>query len=82
MNEKLYVWKLVVGDVFRELDCLNMVVVTIVFATLGFMSPASRGMLLIGMTILYLFLRIFAGYVGVRLWKTIKGTSEGWRLVS
>uniref|UniRef100_A0A6V7QS66 Transmembrane 9 superfamily member n=1 Tax=Ananas comosus var. bracteatus TaxID=296719 RepID=A0A6V7QS66_ANACO len=96
MNEELSGWKLVVGDVFREPTCpkllcvmigdgiqiLGMAVVTIVFAALGFMSPASRGMLLTGMIILYLFLGIAAGYVGVRLWRTIKGTSEGWRSVS
>ncbi|KAL5581651.1 hypothetical protein UlMin_014093 [Ulmus minor] len=96
MNEELSGWKLVVGDVFREPDCpkllcvmvgdgvqiLGMGVVTIVFAAFGFMSPASRGMLLTGMIILYLFLGIVAGYVGVRMWRTIKGTSEGWRSVS
>ncbi|MQL78337.1 hypothetical protein Taro_010753, partial [Colocasia esculenta] len=96
MNEELSGWKLVVGDVFREpaaakLLCVMigdgvqitcMAVVTIVFAALGFMSPASRGMLLTGMIILYLFLGIVAGYFGVRLWRTIKGTSEGWRSVS
>ncbi|KAL0337773.1 UNVERIFIED_CONTAM: Transmembrane 9 superfamily member 12 [Sesamum calycinum] len=57
MNEELSGWKLVVGDVFREpshskLLCVmvgdgvqitGMAVVTIVFAALGFMSPASRG---------------------------------------
>ncbi|KAL0284527.1 UNVERIFIED_CONTAM: Transmembrane 9 superfamily member 12, partial [Sesamum radiatum] len=56
MNEELSGWKLVVGDVFREpshskLLCVmvgdgvqitGMAVVTIVFAALGFMSPASR----------------------------------------
>ncbi|GLT45165.1 hypothetical protein SLA2020_190170 [Shorea laevis] len=96
MNEELSGWKLVVGDVFREPDCpkllcvmvgdgfqiTGMAVVTIVFAALGFMSPASRGMLLTGMIILYLFLGIAAGYVAVRLWRTIKGTTEGWRSVS
>ncbi|XP_073010013.1 transmembrane 9 superfamily member 12-like [Typha latifolia] len=96
MNEELSGWKLVVGDVFREPSCskllcvmvgdgvqiLGMAVVTIVFAALGFMSPASRGTLLTGMIILYLFLGIAAGYVGVRLWRTIKGSSEGWRSVS
>lgn len=96
MNEELSGWKLVVGDVFREPECAKllcvmigdgvqitgMAVVTIVFAAFGFMSPASRGMLLTGMIILYLFLGIFAGYVGVRLWRTLKGTSEGWRSVS
>ncbi|KAF5741348.1 transmembrane 9 superfamily member 12 [Tripterygium wilfordii] len=96
MNEELSGWKLVVGDVFREPECskllcvmvadgvqiMGMAVVTIVFAALGFMSPASRGMLLTGMIILYLFLGIIAGYVGVRMWRTIKGTSEGWKSVS
>ncbi|KAK1269575.1 hypothetical protein QJS04_geneDACA013781 [Acorus gramineus] len=96
MNEELSGWKLVVGDVFREpgypkLLCVmigdgvqiaGMAVVTIIFAAFGFMSPASRGMLLTGMIILYLFLGIAAGYIGVRLWRTIKGTSEGWRSVS
>ncbi|RCV31671.1 hypothetical protein SEVIR_6G204400v4 [Setaria viridis] len=96
MNEELSGWKLVVGDVFREPTCskllcimigdgvqiLGMAIVTIVFATLGFMSPASRGMLLTGMIVLYLFLGIAAGYASVRFWRTIKGTSEGWRSVS
>ncbi|KAK1316768.1 hypothetical protein QJS10_CPA05g02139 [Acorus calamus] len=96
MNEELSGWKLVVGDVFREPSCskllcvmigdgvqiAGMAVVTIIFAAFGFMSPASRGMLLTGMIILYLFLGIAAGYIGVRLWRTIKGTSEGWRSVS
>ncbi|KAL2496633.1 Transmembrane 9 superfamily member 12 [Forsythia ovata] len=96
MNEELSGWKLVVGDVFREpnhskLLCVmvgdgvqitGMAVVSIVFAALGFMSPASRGMLLTGMIILYLFLGIAAGYVGVRMWRTIKGHSDGWSSVS
>ncbi|CAI0552198.1 unnamed protein product [Linum tenue] len=96
MNEELSGWKLVVGDVFREpehskLLCVmigdgvqitGMAAVTIVFAAFGFMSPASRGMLLTGMIILYLFLGIIAGYVAVRLWRTVKGTTEGWRSVS
>ncbi|KAL3629762.1 Transmembrane 9 superfamily member 12 [Castilleja foliolosa] len=96
MNEELSGWKLVVGDVFREpshskLLCVmvgdgvqitGMAVVTIVFAAFGFMSPASRGMLLTGMILLYLFLGIASGYVSVRMWTTIKGSSEGWRSIS
>lgn len=96
MNEELSGWKLVVGDVFREpafsmLLCVmvgngtqitGMAVVTIVFAALGFMSPASRGMLLTGMIFLYIILGVLAGYTGVRLWRTIKGSSEGWKSVS
>nr|CAD1825697.1 unnamed protein product [Ananas comosus var. bracteatus] len=56
MNEELSGWKLVVGDVFRApshplllcamvgdgVQILGMAVVTILFAALGFMSPASR----------------------------------------
>lgn len=96
INEELSGWKLVVGDVFREpehstLLCVmigdgvqlaGMAVVTVCFAALGFMSPASRGMLLTGMIIFYLFLGIAAGYAGVRMWRIIKGTSEGWKSLS
>eukprot|EP00250_Pteridium_aquilinum_P013772 c21565_g1_i1 orf=428-2404(-) len=96
MTEELSGWKLVVGDVFRapphaKLLCVmvgdgvqitGMAVVTILFAAFGFMSPASRGMLLTGMIILYLFLGIFAGYVAVRLWKTMKGDSSDWRSIA
>ncbi|KAJ1699817.1 hypothetical protein LUZ63_008329 [Rhynchospora breviuscula] len=96
MNEELSGWKLIVGDVFREPACprllcvmvsngvqiTGMAVVTIFFSALGLLSPASRGMLLTGMIILYLFLGITAGYVGVRLWRTIKGTSDGWKSLS
>ncbi|KAL7216533.1 hypothetical protein ACSBR1_028474 [Camellia fascicularis] len=96
MNKQLSGWRLVVGDVFREpnhskLLCVMIgdgvqitgtTVVTIVFAAFGFMSPASHGMLLTGMIIFYLFLGTIAGYAGVRLWITIKGTSDGWRSVA
>lgn len=96
MTEELSGWKLVVGDVFRApphfellsimvgdgVQITGMSVVTILFAAFGFMSPASRGMLLTGMIILYLFLGIAAGYVAVRLWRTMKGDSTGWRSIA
>lgn len=96
MTEELSGWKLVVGDVFRapnhpKLLCVmvgdgvqitGMAAVTILFAAFGFMSPASRGMLLTGMILLYLFLGIAAGYVAVRMWRTIQGDSTGWRSVA
>jgi len=59
-----------------------MAAVTIVFAAMGFISPASRGMILTEMIFLYLFLGIYSGYVSVYLLRTIEGTSEGWRSVS
>ncbi|KAI4379359.1 hypothetical protein MLD38_005670 [Melastoma candidum] len=97
MNEELSGWKLVVGDVFRapasaDLLCimvgdgvqiLGMAVVTILFAALGFMSPASRGALISGMLFFYMILGVAAGYVAVRLWRTIGcGDHRGWMSVS
>jgi hypothetical protein len=97
MNEELSGWKLVVGDVFRAptnsgllcvmvgdgVQILGMAVVTVMFAALGFMSPASRGTLIIGMLIFYMILGIAAGYVAVRLWRTIGcGDKKGWVSVS
>ncbi|XP_042512225.1 transmembrane 9 superfamily member 11-like [Macadamia integrifolia] len=97
MNEELSGWKLVVGDVFRTpsnpallcimagdgVQILGMAVVTILFAALGFMSPASRGALLTGMLFFYMFLGVAAGYVAVRLWRTISCNSNmGWISIS
>ncbi len=96
MTEELSGWKLVVGDVFRaprfaKLFCvvigngvqiICMAVVTILFAAFGFMSPASRGMLLTGMVLLYMFLGIAAGYTASRMWRMVSGDSTGWRTIS
>ncbi|KAL6532723.1 Transmembrane 9 superfamily member 11 [Orobanche gracilis] len=97
MNEELSGWKLVVWDVFRAptnpsllcvmvgdgVQILGMAVVTILFAALGFMSPASRGTLVTGMLFFYMILGIAAGYVAVRLWRTIfVGDHKGWIGVS
>ncbi|TVU42382.1 hypothetical protein EJB05_08784, partial [Eragrostis curvula] len=90
-------WKLVAGDVFREpshplLLCvmvgdgvriLGMGVVTILFAALGFMSPACRGALVTGMLCFYLVLGVAAGYTSVALWKTMRqGDAAGWKAVA
>ncbi|XP_068343198.1 transmembrane 9 superfamily member 11-like [Pyrus communis] len=97
MNEELSGWKLVVGDVFRApsnpallcimvgdgVQILGMAVVTILFAALGFMSPASRGTLVTGMLFFFMILGGAAGYVAVRLWRTIGcGDHKGWVSVS
>ncbi|GLT49532.1 hypothetical protein SLA2020_230840 [Shorea laevis] len=97
MNEELSGWKLVVGDVFRApsnpallcimvgdgVQILGMAIVTILFAALGFMSPASRGTLITGMLFFYMILGVAAGYVAVRLWRTIGcGDLKGWVSVS
>eukprot|EP00850_Spirogloea_muscicola_P020476 SM000217S06858 [mRNA] locus=s217:213784:217190:+ [translate_table: standard] len=84
-------WKLVVGDVFRApplpgllcvvvgngVQIVCMATVTIFFAALGFMSPASRGMLLTGTIFIYLLQGIAAGYAAARLWVTMTGLHEG-----
>lgn len=80
-------WKLVHGDVFRpprfskllaalvgagiQLFCATFIV--IVFATLGMLSPASRGALMTAALFLFVFMGLIAGYFSARLYKTMKG---------
>jgi transmembrane 9 superfamily protein 2/4 len=85
-------WKLVHGDVFRtpaastllSIYCgtgaqvFGMVVVTLVFALLGFLSPANRGSLMTVVLLLFVFMGIFAGYYAGRLYKTFGGQSWKW----
>jgi hypothetical protein len=69
-------WKLVMGDVFRApsssmhlcvqvgtgIQILLCTLVTMLFAALGFLSPASRGALLSTLLGLYIILSGIAGY--------------------
>ncbi|XP_020578770.1 transmembrane 9 superfamily member 8-like [Phalaenopsis equestris] len=80
-------WKLVHGDVFRaptnsDLLCVyvgtgvqffGMLLVTMIFAVLGFLSPSNRGGLMSAMLLLWVFMGIFAGYSSIRLYKKFKG---------
>ncbi|KAL9981382.1 hypothetical protein ACROYT_G010080 [Oculina patagonica] len=84
-------WKLVHGDVFRPpkrawlltafvgsgVQIFFMVLITLVFAMLGMLSPASRGSLMTAMIFLYVFMGVFAGYFAARLYKTCKG--QNWK---
>ncbi|XP_052784678.1 transmembrane 9 superfamily member 2-like [Mya arenaria] len=84
-------WKLVHGDAFRPprkgmlLAILNgsgvqiffMTLITLVFACLGFLSPANRGALMTCSLVLYVCLGTPAGYVSARLYKTFGG--EKWK---
>ncbi|KAM7443026.1 Transmembrane 9 superfamily member 4 [Porites harrisoni] len=84
-------WKLVHGDVFRPpqrawlltafvgsgVQIFCMVLITLVFAMLGMLSPASRGSLVTAIIFLYVFMGIFAGYFAARLYKTCKG--QNWK---
>eukprot|EP00262_Sarcandra_glabra_P022269 TRINITY_DN9828_c0_g1_i1.p1 TRINITY_DN9828_c0_g1~~TRINITY_DN9828_c0_g1_i1.p1 ORF type:complete len:641 (-),score=73.90 TRINITY_DN9828_c0_g1_i1:231-2153(-) len=87
-------WKLVHGDVFRpptnsDLLCVyvgtgvqffGMILVTMIFAVLGFLSPSNRGGLMTAMLLLWVFMGIFAGYSSARLYKMFKGTE--WKKIT
>lgn len=80
-------WKLVHGDVFRPprhamflavfvgsgCQILFMVAITLVFACLGFLSPANRGSLMTFALVFYVLFGVIAGYVSARLYKTMNG---------
>lgn len=85
-------WKLVHGDVFRppkqrmllsvllgsgaQLFC--MAGVTLVFASLGFLSPSNRGSLSTVMLLVYVVFSSVGGYVSARTYRTLGG--EAWKL--
>ncbi|PIN00246.1 Endosomal membrane protein, EMP70 [Handroanthus impetiginosus] len=87
-------WKLVHADVFRpptnsDLLCvyvgtgvqfLGMILVTMIFAVLGFLSPSNRGGLMTAMLLLWAFMGLFAGYSASRLYKMFKGTE--WKKIA
>ncbi|CAB4055878.1 TM9SF2_4 [Lepeophtheirus salmonis] len=80
-------WKLVHGEVFRPptntrlfaavigsgIQLLCMTAITIFFAMLGMLSPASRGGILTAAIFLYEFMGLVSGYLAGRLYKTMKG---------
>lgn len=81
-------WKLIHADVFRpptEFPMLFCVIIgtgmqliscaffLILFAAAGFLSPANRGSLMIGMLLLFVLMGSFAGFTAARLYKTFKG---------
>ncbi|XP_077388388.1 transmembrane 9 superfamily member 2-like [Festucalex cinctus] len=84
-------WKQVHGDVFRPpgqglllsiflgqgTQIFIMTFITLVFACLGFLSPANRGALITCAVILWVLLGTPAGYVSARLYKTFGG--EQWQ---
>merc|ERR1719231_974658 len=52
---------------------LTMAVITMIFAVLGFLSPANRGGLMTAALLLYVFMGVPAGYSSAFLHKTLKG---------
>jgi len=91
-NEDLvkFRWKLVHADVFRPpsnpmtlsvccgsgMQLLCMSVVTLVFATMGFLSPSRRGSLINSLLNLYVLMGGVAGFVTSRMYKTFTGKSS------
>ena len=79
------------GDVFRPpqsastlatfvgtgVQLFGMSLVTMIFALLGFLSPANRGGLMTAMLMMFVFMGLFAGYFSARLYKSFRG--EEWK---
>ena len=79
-------WKLVYGDVFRSppfphllsvyagtgAQLLVMTLFTLLFATLGFLSPANRGALLSSILLFYVIMGVPAGYIAARFCKLLR----------
>ena len=59
-----------------------MALITMIFALLGFLSPANRGGLMTAMLMMFVFMGLFAGYFSARLYKTFRGEvcRCGWML--
>jgi transmembrane 9 superfamily protein 2/4 len=49
------------------------VLIFIIFASIGFLSPANRGSIMIGALLLFVLLGCVAGYVSSKLYKSFKG---------
>lgn len=59
------------------MQILAMSTVLLVFAVLGFLSPANQGSLLTAFILLFVFMGSFAGYFSARLYKMFKG--KAWK---
>jgi len=82
-------WKLVHGDVFRPpthpmflsvligsgVQVFGMTLITMIFAVLGFLSPANRGGLTTAGVVLFVVMGVFAGYFATRTYKMLKGVA-------
>eukprot|EP01089_Gocevia_fonbrunei_P014850 TRINITY_DN4180_c0_g2_i1.p1 TRINITY_DN4180_c0_g2~~TRINITY_DN4180_c0_g2_i1.p1 ORF type:complete len:634 (+),score=120.22 TRINITY_DN4180_c0_g2_i1:94-1995(+) len=80
-------WKLVHGDVFRPpnhpmllavsvgtgIQTLCMTVSIMLFAVLGFLSPANRGGLMTAMVVILVLMGVVSGYFSARNYKVFKG---------
>jgi len=84
-------WKLVHGDIFRPptkstilcalvgsgIQIGMMGLITIIVAMFGMLSPSARGSLITASCFLFMFMGIFSGFFGGRLYKTVRG--QNWK---
>jgi transmembrane 9 superfamily protein 2/4 len=82
-------WKLIHSEVFRPpafgamfsilvgtgVQVFGMALVTLIFAVLGFLSPANRGALMTALLLLFVFMGIAGGYASTRTYKMFKLTT-------
>eukprot|EP00590_Aulacoseira_subarctica_P009098 CAMPEP_0172414914 /NCGR_PEP_ID=MMETSP1064-20121228/1510_1 /TAXON_ID=202472 /ORGANISM="Aulacoseira subarctica , Strain CCAP 1002/5" /LENGTH=665 /DNA_ID=CAMNT_0013151785 /DNA_START=27 /DNA_END=2024 /DNA_ORIENTATION=+ len=83
-------WKLVHADVFRPpsthpmllavfcgtgVQLLCMAFFSIIFSSIGFLSPANRGALVMAQLLLFVLMGSVAGYTTARIYKAFKGKS-------
>ena len=88
-DQEEFGWKLVHADIFRSpnypmllsvcvgsgIQLLCMSVFTLVFAMMGFLSPARRGSLVMALLVLFVLMGGVGGYAMARIYKTFKGKS-------
>lgn len=86
-------WKLVHADVFRKpryatllvvsvssgVQILGMSIVTLIFALIGFITPARRGGLLQSVMLLFTLMGIVAGFCAGRMDKFLHGSEAHWK---
>ena len=82
-------WKLVHADVFRPppaamifsivvgtgVQCFGSAGAVLLFAALGFLSPANRGSLMTALIVVFVIMGMIGGYSAARMYKTFKGTA-------
>eukprot|EP00037_Helgoeca_nana_P032152 m.412464 g.412464 ORF g.412464 m.412464 type:complete len:630 (+) comp28855_c0_seq1:43-1932(+) len=87
-------WKLVHGDVFRTpahytllatftgtgIQLLGMLMVTLMLALFGMLSPSSRGALVTVAVVTYMLMGLVAGYYSARMYKTMGG--QQWKMAA
>ena len=62
-------WCKCVVHMWRVCQVLGMAMATVFFAAVGFLNPANRGSLMVGIVLLFLFMGAIGGYKAARTHK-------------